>query len=118
MIDEVHVGQLMREIRKNKGFTSTKMAEKLHISQPKLSRIETGNQPVSISLLSRFCIICQMSLVDFFRLLEERTNFHQLIHESRATYQEISTMDRIFANLTKEEKEAIHYLIYTFKSER
>ncbi|WAA10907.1 helix-turn-helix domain-containing protein [Fervidibacillus albus] len=118
MIDDVQVGQLMQEMRKKNGFTSVQMAEKLRISQPKLSRMETGNQPVPISLLSRFCIICQISLVDFFQLLEENTYFHHYIREERAEYEVNgnSRTNRTFIDLTKDERDAICHLVYTFKS--
>jgi len=83
MVTEAQIGELMREIRKEKGFTSIEIANRLNISQPKLSRIETGTQPVTISLLSRFCDLCGISLSEFFRILEDKISFQTHIKENQ-----------------------------------
>ncbi len=116
MVTEAQIGELMREIRKEKGFTSIEIANRLNISQPKLSRIETGTQPVTISLLSRFCDLCGISLSEFFRILEDKISFQTHIKENPRDYcGEIPSIYRLFTDLTREEKEAIIVLIQAFK---
>lgn len=119
MVTENQIGELIREIRKEKGFTSIQIANQLNISQPKLSRIETGTQPITISLLSRFCDLCQITLTDFFRLLEERIYFREQIREKAREYEEDenTSIYQLFTALTKEEKDAIITLIQAFKKE-
>jgi Helix-turn-helix. len=118
MIEDYQVGELMREIRKQKGLTTTELATLLEISQPKLSRIETGLQPVTIPLLSKFCIVCQIALTDFFSLLENRTHFRQHIREGRSDYVKLQdeTLNDIFSSLPTEQKQSIIDMIQTFTS--
>src|SRR5579875_3707930 len=47
------VGTLIRDARKNRGWTQTQLAENLGTSQSAINRIEQGNQNLSLDLLTR-----------------------------------------------------------------
>jgi transcriptional regulator with XRE-family HTH domain len=117
MIDNLEVGELMRKIRKQKGFTAMELARRLEVSQQKLSRIEKGEQSVSISLLYQYCIICEMTIMDFFYQLEKRTQFDITIKESETLFLANPNMMllRVFSTLSMDEKRALLKLIYAFK---
>jgi len=48
-----HIGNEIRKIRKQKGLSQVKLAKKVGISQQIISRIETGNENISIATLKR-----------------------------------------------------------------
>lgn len=120
MITDQQIGDLMRKIRKEKGLTTKQLANQLKISQPKLSRIETGAQPIPVTLLYQFCHIFQLSLVDFCYLLEDNDHFHDWsnIKENVPDYVEHPeySMTKLFTSLTLDERKAIVQLIETFKN--
>ena len=47
-------GQKLKELRKSKGYTQEKLAEKLDITPRQLTRIETGDNFPSVELCLRF----------------------------------------------------------------
>ncbi len=50
-MDQKKIGSLLKELRKEKGFTQEQIAEKLNVSGRTVSRWETGNNMPDISLL-------------------------------------------------------------------
>jgi len=120
MLEERIVGELMRDIRKKRGYTTVQLASRLNISQPKLSRIENGTQPVSISLLYQFCQICELQLSTFFRTLEERMDQEKVIKEAKREYTSMTdqqTSEEWFTSLTEKQKFALYHFIKTIKED-
>lgn len=117
MIDNLEVGELLRRIRKQKGYTAIELASRLKVSQQKLSRIEKGAQSVSISLLYQYCLLCEMTIMDFFYQLERRKQSGITIKESETLFLENpnTMLLRVFSSLSLEEKRALLKLIYAFK---
>lgn len=61
-------GQKLKELRKSKGYTQEKLAEKLDITPRQLTRIETGDNFPSVETLSKICYVMNIdpkSLFDF-----------------------------------------------------
>lgn len=118
MLEERFVGELMRDIRKQKGLTTIQLASQLNISQPKLSRIENGTQSVNIPLLYQFCEIFDMTLSDFFQLLEGRLEYDRIIKESKREYNSLGMdkeMEQLFASLNEKQKMALLHFIKSLK---
>ncbi|WP_033828941.1 helix-turn-helix domain-containing protein [Bacillus andreraoultii] len=119
MITDQKIGELMRKIRKEKGYTSSEIADKLNISQPKFSRIETGSQSIPVTFLNQFCEACQISLVDFTYLLKDNGQIEHLtkIKENTSEYNTLSySISELLTDLTLDERKAIIHLIHTFKN--
>jgi len=121
MLEERIVGELMRDIRKKCGYTTVQLASRLNISQPKLSRIENGTQPVSISLLYHFCQICEIQLSTFFRTLEERMDQEKVIKEAKREYTSMTdpqtSSEEWFTSLSEKQKFALYHFIKTIKED-
>ena len=54
-MDQVKIGSFIKEIRKEKGLTQEKLAEKLDVSQKSVSRWETGKTMPDLSLYEPLC---------------------------------------------------------------
>ena len=50
-MDQVKIGEFLKELRKEKGLTQEQLAEQFHVSRRSVSRWETGNNMPDISLL-------------------------------------------------------------------
>ena len=63
MVDSIEIGKRIQKIRKQKGLSQEKLADKLNIGdRVKISRIETGKQSMSANELIRFCEFFKISL--------------------------------------------------------
>jgi transcriptional regulator with XRE-family HTH domain len=65
------VGQRIRDLRAEKGWTLKELAEKCNLSTSFLSQVERGLSSVSITSLHVICQALGMTLGDFFRQLGE-----------------------------------------------
>lgn len=60
-----HIGLLIKNRRKQLGFTQEKLAKRLAISRASLASIETGRQNILIHQLYRFATALQLEPKDF-----------------------------------------------------
>lgn len=56
----------LQDARKSKGYTLAQVGEMLGVSPSQLSRIENGNQDISVVEMMRFANLYDISVVDFF----------------------------------------------------
>ncbi|GKW47006.1 helix-turn-helix domain-containing protein [Planococcus sp. NCCP-2050] len=98
-------GKLMREIRKKNNINMVDLAKAINISQPRLSRIEKGEQEISLDVLEDFCGYFNVSLTFFMRELERQGI------ESDLSDREIEGK---FTTLTEEQRRAINLIIVAF----
>lgn len=68
-MDYYQIGQNIRRFRKKQGLTQEQLAEKINISVPHMSHIETGNTKLSLPVLVDLSAALQVSTDDL--LLEE-----------------------------------------------
>src|SRR3954453_16654442 len=61
------VGMLIRDSRKNRGWTQAQLAEMLGTSQSAINRIEQGNQNLSLDLLTRISEALDSEIVSLGR---------------------------------------------------
>jgi len=119
VINDQQIGELIRKIRKEKGYTTKQLADKLNISQPKLSRIETGAQSIPLTLLYQFCDALQISLADFCFLLEDNNHINEMmsVRENSPIYDDLSnvSLTKLLTSLSLEERKAIIQFIQVFK---
>lgn len=69
------IGNRIRLIRKALNITSVELAQAIQISQPYLSRIERGLQPVPLDVLINICNKFDITLEQFF---SEDENFPEM----------------------------------------
>ncbi|WP_017754076.1 helix-turn-helix domain-containing protein [Calidifontibacillus oryziterrae] len=77
-MNNLAIGRLVKQLRKEKKITVSEFAKKIEISQPSLSRIENGIQELSFSLLANICYELNMTMSEFFFRLERNNNLHDL----------------------------------------
>ncbi|MDH4162350.1 MAG: helix-turn-helix domain-containing protein [Nitrospirota bacterium] len=65
------LGARIKEIRKLKGFSQDKLAEKIDIDTKHLSRIEVGGSYPSLDTLDRIAKALGVDMKDFFEVVEE-----------------------------------------------
>ncbi|WP_312098447.1 helix-turn-helix transcriptional regulator [Niallia sp.] len=73
------VGELIRKIRKDHKVSMTDLALALETTQPRLSRVETGEQDISIRFIEQFCDYFDIPLDEFFKQLSESYEEEHLI---------------------------------------
>ncbi|MEB2282598.1 helix-turn-helix domain-containing protein [Lysinibacillus xylanilyticus] len=79
---DIQIGRLIRKLRKDKSLNMIDFAAAVDISQPALSRIESGQQEIAISTLKRICHLCDITISEFFIMLENEVDI-ELIASSR-----------------------------------
>ena len=57
------VGRLIRDARKQRGLTQTELAALLNTSQGAITRIEGGNQNLSLDMISRIAEVLESRLI-------------------------------------------------------
>ncbi|ALF10806.1 helix-turn-helix domain-containing protein [Parageobacillus thermoglucosidasius] len=101
------VGERIREVRKKYNLSMMQLADELGISQPRLSRIENGDQEIPISLIQQFCERFDIPLSSFFRSLEKDEKAgDSLINEQ---------LEQVLASLNDEQKKALYVFITSFQ---
>ena len=74
-MNQEKIGQLIRTVRKEKGFTQEEMAERLNVSQKSVSRWENGYNLPDVSLWNELCDLLEISLTELIegeRLLPDQ----------------------------------------------
>jgi transcriptional regulator with XRE-family HTH domain len=64
--DGNYVGRCIKTLRLMRGWSQEDMANKMNISIPAFSKIETGITDVNLSRLEQIAHICEVSLVQLF----------------------------------------------------
>ena len=62
---EMSMGENIKRLRKNKGYTQEQLAEMVGIRQCTLSQIERDTKPISLSLSYEITKVLEYSLYDF-----------------------------------------------------
>lgn len=65
-------GELIRQRRKQLGFTAAQLAQRAHCSKSFISKIETGKRRPSLQALLRICRALRCAIIDI--LMEEASN--------------------------------------------
>ncbi len=74
-----HVGEKIREIRKERSLTQADLASRIGIQQSDLCRMETGEYRVSLDVLFRILGIFGMNIGEFFQDAGETADGEQEI---------------------------------------
>jgi transcriptional regulator with XRE-family HTH domain len=95
-----HVGKNIRRLRQKKGWTLVQIAEKVKVSVPAFSKIETGPTDINMSRLKQLADIFEVSILEI--LYEEGENpQEELIQEANLLKEQILAKDHTVNELQK-----------------
>jgi transcriptional regulator with XRE-family HTH domain len=89
-----NVGKNIRRLRQKKGWTLVQIADKVQVSVPAFSKIETGPTDINMSRLKQLAEIFGVSILDILydegenpqeELIEEANALREQIQEKEAT---------------------------------
>lgn len=63
----MHIGEVMKKYRLEKGYTQEDMAERLYISRPYYTSIERGNKVPNILLAGEIAVLLGVTLDELLR---------------------------------------------------
>lgn len=121
-MSDLLIGRLIKELRKKNNMTMVDFAKKIKISQPSLSKIESGRQEVTFSLLESICKEFDITRSQFFQMLERDNIYHQTsltlnFEKSVDANKEIEhKIGELVSKMTFEQKRAL--FIFLFSSSR
>ncbi len=78
----MEIGQYLRRIRRDKGYTITEVAQRLDISVSLLSQIENGKITPSLQSLEELLRFYAINFSDFFKQVEQKRFIHVTKAES------------------------------------
>ncbi len=98
-MDEINIqiGNKIKEIRKKRGLTQAKLAEKINVDPKYISRLETGNSTPSIATIAKLSDILDVEMFSFF-VVETDKKKNQLIEliNSKLPKANIKELNAIF----------------------
>ena len=102
------VGQALRRMRKDKGFTLEEMAERAEISTSFLSHIERGTRNVPLATLETLAQVLGTNLYELFTPLPAALS----AREKPSTYD--AKIKNLLGKLSEKEKKGLHGLLKQF----
>lgn len=120
-MNSLQVGRLIKTLRKKHSYTMVDFAKMINISQPSLSRIESGNQEVTFTQLERICDEFGLSMSEFFQRVEGK-NALLVIEEEEAKGIDIEEeldeeLNKIISSLSTEQKKGLYTLLLPYMKE-
>ncbi|KAB7666926.1 MULTISPECIES: helix-turn-helix domain-containing protein [Bacillus] len=122
-MSDLLIGRLIKELRKKKNITMVDFAKRIKISQPSLSKIESGRQEVSFSLLESICHEFGITRSHFFQMLERDSIYHQTssalnFEEPVDANKEIEhKIGELVSKMTFEQKKALFTFLFSSSKE-
>lgn len=117
-MNDFQAGNLIRKLRKEKNLTMVNFARELGLSQPSLSRIESGNQEITLVLLEKICTVFNMSVSDFIHMLEGKSRLQKIefSEDDRVeTEEELDIiLSKVFASLSFDQKKGFYALLLPY----
>ncbi|WP_188453360.1 helix-turn-helix domain-containing protein [Virgibacillus oceani] len=119
-MNELELGRLIRQLRRERELTMIDFAKRIGVSQPSLSRIESGSQELSFPLLSKICSEFNMTISEFFFRLEGNSKLHDLqlkfnTEETRNIEDELEDkLHKMISTLSIEQRKALYVFLLPF----
>ena len=91
------IGTKIKEIRKKRGLTQAKLAERINVDPKYISRLETGNSTPSIATIAKISETLDVEMFNFF-IVETDKKKNQLIEliSSKLPKANIKELNAIF----------------------
>src|SRR5574344_2130777 len=97
------IGQKIKELRKQKGFTQEKLAEKIGVDTGYISKMEVGLNAPSIKTFENLAIALDVEISSFFSFVSPRTSDNR------------KEILKIYDNLSDEKKVLLYRIVKAFK---
>lgn len=65
MINNKQIGHKLKELRNSRGWRQSEVADKVGLSRPAISNIESGKRALTLSTLKRFCEVYEIDISYF-----------------------------------------------------
>lgn len=65
MINNKQIGHKLKELRASRGWRQSEVADKVGLSRPAISNIESGKRALTLSTLKRFCEVYNIDISYF-----------------------------------------------------
>lgn len=65
MINNKNIGRKIKELRMSRGWKQLELADKMGLSRPAISNIESGKRSLTLSTLQRFCEVFSIDISYF-----------------------------------------------------
>lgn len=65
MIDKKKIGQQLKELRVSRGWRQTELSDRIGLSRPAISNIESGKRALTLSTLQKFCDVYSIDISYF-----------------------------------------------------
>lgn len=113
-MNQITVGQLIRQLRKEKNLSMNELAQYLEVSQPSISRLEKGTIELTLSQFEKMCTVFELTPTQFFNLLNQQveTNLDEHISIKMDLDDELH---QLINNLTTEQKKGLYVLLQPYK---
>lgn len=81
----MNVGKRIQTLRKLKNISGAKLADLIDVSQAQISRYETGQNEVPLSILESICSVLGVTLAEFFseEVPDLPSDVRQLLQEAK-----------------------------------
>lgn len=106
----IQISQLIRDLRKKRGFTQERLAELVHCSLVHIGRIETGKNKPSFELFEKILSALSVGADDFFEVLGEMA-------DDKESNELISQLSHKLRSLPKERIKTISKMVDILKEE-
>ena len=117
-MEDLQAGKLIRRLRRENKLTMVDFAKQIGLSQPSLSRIESGNQEITFSLLERICKALSISMGDFLYALEGESklqNIELCEEDDVSTEEQLDTiLIKMISSLSLEQKKGLYTLLLPY----
>ena len=98
-MDQIKIGDLLKELRKEKGFTQEQLAEKFNVSRRSVSRWETGSNMPDISILVELAEFYDVSISE---IIDGERKSESMDNETKDTLKKVAEYATEESNKRKE----------------
>lgn len=97
----MHIGRKLKELRLSRGWKQTDVADKVGLSRPAISNIESGKRALTLSTLQRFCEVFNID-ISYFGISTDAYN---------EAIDLVSRIESLFNDLPDAEKDELYRTI-------
>lgn len=94
MINNMHIGKKLKELRLSRGWKQTDVADKVGLSRPAISNIESGKRALTLSTLQRFCEVYSIDISYFGISTDSYDEAVDLVTRIEALFNDLSDSEK------------------------
>ena len=90
----MNIGKKLKELRLSRGWKQTDVADKVGLSRPAISNIESGKRALTLSTLQRFCEVYNIDISYFGISTDSYDEAVDLVTRIEALFNDLSDTDK------------------------